>query len=271
VSVERSRRAPRRGFDRRRGRTYDELRRNVFEKLKQLFGGGAVQPRKASGRPRPAPGGARRPARARVKGSKGGSAAEARPPGQLVEPAVPAATPREIPCPNCGEAMLSGWGTTCGRCRPNLVAPKTLYMAPGLVASASASQAAEGMTLGWLVIVSSIDTQRRGALVELDHGRSILSRADSMSSGTPGLIEFADTFMSSGHAVLSRPRSGNRTDAFAISDRETAPSANGTFVNSRRMLAGESLRLADGDVIKVGATEMVFRSLWLPGLGARAP
>ena len=29
------------------------------------------------------------------------------------------------------------------------------------------------------------------------------------------------------------------------------------------------LRLGDGDVVKVGATEMVFRSLWLPGSGAR--
>jgi hypothetical protein len=147
-----------------------------------------------------------------------------------------------------------------------LVAPKTLYMAPGEVAS----QAAEGMTLGWLVIVSSVDVQRRGSLIELDQVRSILSRADSLPSGTPGLVEFADTFMSSGHAVLSRPRTGTRTDAFTISDRETSPSANGTFVNSRRITPGKSLRLADGDVVKVGATEMVFRSLWLPGLGARA-
>jgi hypothetical protein len=164
--------------------------------------------------------------------------------------------------------MLSGWGTTCGRCRPNLVAPKTLFMAPGLLASPS--QGAEGMTLGWLVVVSSVDIQRRGALVELDQGRSILSRSDSLPAGTPGLVEFEDTFMSSGHAVLSRPRTGNRDDAFTLRDRETSPSANGTFVNSRRILPGESVRLADGDVVKVGATEMVFRSLWLPGVDARA-
>jgi hypothetical protein len=164
--------------------------------------------------------------------------------------------------------MLSGWGTTCGRCRPNLVAPKTLYMAPGQVASAS--QVAEGMTLGWLVVVSSVDVERVGTLVDLEEGMSILSRADSLPSGTPGLVEFADTFMSSGHAILSRPRTGNRTDAFMIRDRETSPSANGTFVNSRRIPPAESLRLADGDVVKVGATEMVFRSLWLPGLSARA-
>jgi hypothetical protein len=166
--------------------------------------------------------------------------------------------------------MLSGWGTTCGRCRPNLVAPKTLFMAPGQLAVApSQVLASEGMTLGWLVVVSSVDTDRRGALIELTQRRSILSRAGTMPAGTPGVVEFADTFMSSGHAIVSRPQTGNRSDSFEIRDRESAPSANGTFVNSRRLGQGETLRLGDGDVVKVGATEMVFRSLWLPGSGAR--
>jgi pSer/pThr/pTyr-binding forkhead associated (FHA) protein len=83
------------------------------------------------------------------------------------------------------------------------------------------------------------------------------------------VVEFADTFMSSGHAVLSRPQGGRRDEAFEIRDRESAPSANGTFVNSRRLVPGEVMRLGDGDVVKVGATELVFRSLWLPGGGAR--
>ncbi len=183
---------------------------------------------------------------------------------------IGAATPREVPCPNCGEPMLSGWGTTCGRCRPNLVAPKTLFLAPGqMPAAPSQVLASEGMTLGWLVVVSSVDTDRRGALIELTQRRSILSRAGTMPAGTPGVVEFGDTFMSSGHAIVSRPQSGSRSDAFEIRDRESAPSANGTFVNSRRLAPGEVLRLGDGDVVKVGATEMVFRSLWLPGSGAR--
>jgi hypothetical protein len=181
-----------------------------------------------------------------------------------------APTPREVSCPNCGEPMLAGWGTTCGRCRPNLVAPKTLFLAPGQMAAApSQVLASEGMTLGWLVVVSSVDSARRGALVELTYRRSILSRAGTMPPGTPGVVEFADTFMSSGHAVVTRPQTGNRNEAFEIRDRETAPSANGTFVNSRRLVAGEVMRLGDGDVVKVGATELVFRSLWLPGSGAR--
>jgi hypothetical protein len=167
--------------------------------------------------------------------------------------------------------MLSGWGTTCGRCRPNLVAPKTLFMAPGQLAAApSQVLASEGMTLGWLVVVSSVDNDRRGALVELTARRSILSRAGTMPPNTPGVVEFADTFMSSGHAVVTRPQTGSRNEAFEIRDRESAPSANGTFVNSRRLGPGEVMRLGDGDVVKVGATELVFRSLWLPGSGSRA-
>jgi len=35
---------------------------------------------------------------------------------------------QEIPCPNCGEPMLPGWGTTCGKCRPTLVAAKTMFL-----------------------------------------------------------------------------------------------------------------------------------------------
>lgn len=161
--------------------------------------------------------------------------------------------------------MLSGWGTTCGRCRPNLVAPKTLFMAPGQVMTAS--RAGEGMALGWLVVASSVDARHRGALIELDQQRSTLSRGDQLAPQEPGLFEFSDIFMSSRHAVITGPRSGDCQGAFSIRDREGAPTANGTFVNSRRLVVGESLDLADGDVIKVGATQIVFRSLWLPGTG----
>jgi hypothetical protein len=164
--------------------------------------------------------------------------------------------------------MLADWGTTCGRCRPNLVAPKTLFLMPDQAAMPSRGN--QGMTLGWLVVVSSLDERRSGSLIELDHEKSTLSRGDALHSGPPGLFEFSDIFMSSGHAVVIRPRTNDRNDAFSIREREGAPTANGTFVNSRRVVPGESLGLADGDVIKVGATQMVFRSLWLPGSDARA-
>ena len=162
--------------------------------------------------------------------------------------------------------MLSGWGTTCGSCRPGLVAPKTLFLARD---SKAASGRMEAMTLGWLVVVSTLDQRQRGALLELAQDRSVLSRGERGPNSQPGLFEFSDIFMSSGHAIVTRPRTGDRRDAFSIRDREGAPTANGTFVNSRRIGPGESVDLADGDEVKVGATQMVFRSLWLPGSDAR--
>jgi len=237
----------------------------VFEKLKKMLGGGTTPSPASSSRLRT--GGARRPARPRPARSK-----DARSPTdestsnpRVAPERLP--TPREIPCPNCGEPMLSDWGTTCGRCRPNLVAPKTLFLMPDQ--AATPSRAVHGMTLGWLVVVSSLDERRQGALLELDQERSTLSRGDAPVRGQPGLFEFSDIFMSNGHAVVIRPRTSDRNDAFSIREREGALTANGTFVNSRRILPGESLGLADGDVIKVGATQIVFRSLWLAGSDAR--
>jgi hypothetical protein len=237
----------------------------VFEKLKKMLGGGATTPPSSS---RSRSGGPRRPAQPRAARSKnGGLSGDASRSSPEIEPArLP--TPREIPCPNCGEPMLSGWGTTCGKCRPNLVAPKTLFLSPGQMATPS--RAGEGMSLGWLVVVSSLDGRHQEALIELDRERSTLSRGDAPSSPKQGLYEFSDIFMSNGHAVITRPRTGERSDAFTIREREGAPTANGTFINSRRLIPGESIALADGDVIKVGATEIVFRSLWLPGADSRA-
>ncbi|HVZ87479.1 MAG TPA: FHA domain-containing protein [Polyangia bacterium] len=233
-------------------------RRRVFEKFKK---GSSTGPRSGAG--------PRRPAQARKPGQKapGGARTGRREPENLFEPAAKAPTPHEIACPNCGEPMLSGWGTTCGNCRPNLVAPKTLYLAPGQLASQS-QQGGEGLILGWLVVVSSVDTKRQGTLIELDQPTTVLSRGDQRQPGPPGLFEFEDIFMSSGHAQVTRPRSGSRKAAFEIRDRDSTPSANGTFVNSRRLQPGEIVSLADGDIIKVGTTEIVFKSLWLPGITA---
>lgn len=163
--------------------------------------------------------------------------------------------------------MLPGWGTTCGKCRPHLVPAKTMFLAAGQVALPP--QAVGGMTLGWLVVIRSIDEQQRGTLIELDRPRVVLSRVGAAPSGRDRLVEFNDTYMSSAHAVLGRPASGGRDDAFTIRDRQNPASANGTFVNSRRLAAGEVLRIADGDVVKVGATELLFKSLWLPPVAGR--
>lgn len=164
--------------------------------------------------------------------------------------------------------MFSGWGTTCGKCRPNLVAPKTLFLSGNDVGQAL--RAAGGMTLGWLVVIRAAEENRQGTLVELDRPTVVLSRAGAPPSGADKLVEFDDSFMSSGHAVLRSPPGGNRDGAFTIADRDNpSPSANGTFVNAHKLEPGEVIRLSDGDVIKVGATELLFKSLWLPPAGSR--
>jgi hypothetical protein len=176
----------------------------------------------------------------------------------------------EIPCPNCGEPMLPGWGTTCGKCRPNLVAAKTMFLSDEQVALPA--HAAGAMTLGWLVVIRTTDETKRAQLIDLDRERVVLSRAGAAPTGSIRVVQFDDSYMSSAHAVIGRPATGDRSDAFTIRDRDNpAPSVNGTFVNSQRLGPGELVRLADGDVIKVGATEMLFKSLWLPPVGTRAP
>jgi len=255
----------------------------VFDKLKNLLGGQAPQePQPESPPPRSSRASAagqppRRPARPRSPLSDpglgtGAGAGRSRGPSGAFEPLEPPdeSAPAEIPCPNCGEPMLSGWGTTCGKCRPNLVGAKTMFFAPGQV-ELPASHAAAGMTLGWLIVIRTGDESKKGSLIELD-ADAVLSRADAPPIGSAKLVAFDDGFMSSGHAVLGRPQTGERTDAFTIRDRDRpGPSANGTFVNSHKLVKGEIVRLADGDIIKVGTTELLFKSLWLPPVGVRTP
>jgi hypothetical protein len=255
--------------------------KRVFDKLKNLLGNQppatpADEEEEVSARPGTAAGARRpvRPARPRASRSDPGlSGAGPRPrlPSGGFEPldAQGGTAPHaEIPCPNCGEPMLAGWGTTCGKCRPNLVGAKTMFFAPGQVELPVATGAA-GMTLGWLIVIRTSDESHKGALVELD-ADTVLSRADAPPTGAAKLVSFDDGFMSSGHALLSRPQTGERTDAFSIRDRDRpGPSANGTFVNSHKLVKGEIVRLADGDVIKVGTTELLFKSLWLPPVGVR--
>ncbi len=253
----------------------------VFDKLKNLLGSQAPQePQPESPPPRSSRASAagqppRRPARPRSPLSDPGlgtGAGRSRGPSGAFEPLEPPdeSAPAEIPCPNCGEPMLSGWGTTCGKCRPNLVGAKTMFFAPGQV-ELPASQAAAGMTLGWLIVIRTGDESKKGSLIELD-ADAVLSRADAPPIGSAKLVAFDDGFMSSGHAVLGRPQTGERTDAFTIRDRDRpGPSANGTFVNSHKLVKGEIVRLADGDIIKVGTTELLFKSLWLPPVGLRTP
>ena len=167
--------------------------------------------------------------------------------------------PVEQACPNCGEPMLAGWGATCGKCKPNLAYPKTVILASADVAGVLP------LALGWLVVVRSPGTDLRGTLIELDQPVVVLTRADSAALEGAKMVSIDDGFMSAAHATLRRPAHVTADAAFTIQDRQSpGPSANGTFVNSRKLGPGEVAKLGDGDVVRVGATELKFKSLYLP-------
>jgi hypothetical protein len=150
--------------------------------------------------------------------------------------------------------MLEVWGSTCGRCRPKTVHPKS----PTLIASDEPS-----LELGWLVVLSSPDEDRVGELYPLQQDLLILSRrAPNAPPQAPGQLAFVDDFMSSGHATLKQSQAGR----WSIEDRSApSPSANGTFVNAHQVAPGEAFQLCDGDIIRLGTTELYFRALHLPG------
>ncbi len=171
----------------------------------------------------------------------------------------------EQACPNCGQPMLAAWGSTCGNCRPRMASPKTMFMS---AVDASGMIPSPGLSLGWFVVLSSLDAQQNGALIELGTPVTILSRGAQPSSSLETWVDFNDKFVSNGHALVYRPKQATADEAFTIRDREVpSPSANGTFVNSRKLAPGEFLELSEGDIVRVGRTELMFKSLWLSPSG----
>ncbi len=105
-----------------------------------------------------------------------------------------------------------------------------------------------GGSLGLLVVRSG---PREGDIFKLDRPRSIVGR----SLGVDVLVD--DRHVSALHASIRcehRPAGGSY--AFVIRDLD---SRNGTKVNGEAV-AGE-LALSDGDVIRVGTTDLVFKRL----------
>ena len=171
----------------------------------------------------------------------------------------------EQPCPNCGQPMLAAWGSTCGNCRPRMASPKTMFRS---VTDGMGMLPMPGMSLGWFVVLSSLDAQRSGALVELATPVTILSRGAQANTAVETWIDLNDKFISNGHALVYRPKRAAADEAFTIRDRELpGPSANGTFVNSHKLTPGELIELSEGDIVRVGRTELMFKSLWLSPSG----
>jgi FHA domain len=165
----------------------------------------------------------------------------------------------EQACPNCGEPMLATWGATCGRCKPALSYSKTVILTSADVVGLLP------LALGWLVVVRSPKPELRGMLFELARPVTILSRSDAGAVDGAQVVTLDDGFMSAAHATVRRPSHLAADAAFTIEDRRApGPSANGTFVNSRKLSVGETARLGDGDMVRLGATELKFKSLFLP-------
>jgi hypothetical protein len=155
--------------------------------------------------------------------------------------------------------MLSSWGATCGRCKPSFANPKTIVLAAADIAGMLS------LALGWLVVIRSPDQAQRGALIELVDPIVVLTRAGAPVSPGVRQLVFQDEFLSAGHATIRRTLAKAQNDAFTIEDRKVpSPSANGTFVNEQRLGAGEIATLGDGYDVRVGTTELRFKSLWLP-------
>jgi hypothetical protein len=169
------------------------------------------------------------------------------------------AAPVERNCPRCGTAMLKEWGANCPSCKPRIAVAKTVAL------TVSDLRASAGMVLGWLVVLQS-PTNKRGQLIELSQAATVLSRDERPPTPNVRWYAFDDSYMSSGHAAIQRPRVGTPDSAFVIEERRgpAGPSSNGVFVNARRLDPEKTCELADGDVIRLGTTEFQFKSLWLP-------
>ena len=209
---------------------------------------------------------------AKRNAASGRKAPSARGWSKAIEPAPPGdgrgsfvARTEEQPCPNCGQPMLASWGATCGNCRPRMASPKTMFMS---AVDAQGMLPQPGISLGWFVVLSSLDPHHTGALIELATPVTVLSRGGQENTSMETWIDFNDKFISNGHALVYRPKQAAQDQAFTIRDREVpGPSANGTFVNSHKLGPGEVVELSEGDVVRVGRTELMFKSLWLSPSG----
>jgi hypothetical protein len=103
--------------------------------------------------------------------------------------------------------------------------------------SSSLKQAEAGNRPGTIVMPS-------GDRIELDDGRNVIGRLADCQ------IIVSDSNVSRRHAQIHRAGSG-----FVIND---LGSTNGTFVNGERLIADH--RLADGDIITVGAVSLRFEA-----------
>jgi len=248
-------------FDRAREQTYHRWRR-VFDKLKQWLAATACRSARDTTASRPV---ARRQgisARARwsAPGGLGADAARAGIPDGDQAAVSPAAV--DQPCPTCGLPMLATWGRLVA-----VVARESLPRSRSacLRFFGQDPHPSQGSAWAFSWLSSRAMKSASAPLIQLTAPTSVLSRGLRSPTVDEAWFDFADEFMSCGHASVYRPASNDRQDSFAIRDRvDPGPSANGTFVASHKLGRGEIVKLSEGDIVRMGTTEMVFKSLWLP-------
>lgn len=87
-------------------------------------------------------------------------------------------------------------------------------------------------------------------VVNLPAGVHTIGRRSDKSDATVQL-DVHDFFMSKRHAMIAVGREPAGGVTVTVGD---AGSSNGTFVNDRRLGPGEQMRVADGDVLRLGNT-----------------
>lgn len=142
-------------------------------------------------------------------------------------------------CPSCGLEVVteSGRPSRCPRCE---------------------SPVGDGRAESDALLSLEFDGEAQGASsYPLPEGVSTIGRRSARSTATVQ-IAVTDGFMSKVHCRVTAQRRGDGSVEAALSD---AGSANGTYLNGRSLLPAEEAPLHDGDIVRMGNTELriVFR------------
>jgi pSer/pThr/pTyr-binding forkhead associated (FHA) protein len=128
---------------------------------------------------------------------------------------------------------------------------KTAVVATNKKAEFAITDLKKDQTPAWLIDMNS------DSVYELKFGKQTIGRAGSSKPSDIALIT-KDVSISGAHFRIEINRTANQGIEFVISDNS---SANGVMLNQKRKLeAGEEVVLKDGDVIRLGRSDLYFVS-----------
>jgi hypothetical protein len=132
--------------------------------------------------------------------------------------------------------------------KTNIVNQQTTPVDSGdktIIAGAGASKSNSRKLVGWLV---SFTLDANGVDFKIYEGKNTIGRAADND-----IKLFGDGQISSLHAVILK-----RGDSFFIKDEMAS---NPSFKNGDEIMPGETLKLEDGDLLKLGNNEFLFRKV----------